>query len=104
MHSLSRSAVPIGTCRIGKIRGPGRPRFIVTLLGVGGIHLVSLFTSPPGVILARWLIPNSYPRATTEIRQTAGQRIRLPTVEDQCWDAYIPCTPRLAAGLTPPGD
>lgn len=95
---------PVITWGLRQIRISPRLIFTLALLGIGAIHLVSLYTSGPDAFRARWLVPTPYPRRPTEIRYIDGQDIRVPKKGDQCWDAEIPCTPRLDDDLVPRGD
>ncbi len=84
---------------------PMRPLFLaVAVAGAIAVHLVSLAFITPEIIESRLIRPARYPKVQTISHELGGQEIYTPQEGDQCWDAPIPCAPRLDPDLTPRGE
>jgi hypothetical protein len=101
---LALSLSPLMAWALDRFRGLRLLFLGVAVAGAIAVHLVSLAFITPGTIKSRLIQPARYPKVQLIDHELGGQKIYTPEEGDQCWDAPIPCAPRLDPDLVPRGE
>jgi hypothetical protein len=100
LHVLGLAPIALG---LSRLRAPSR-RWLA-LLALAPLVALTLRWSRIGHTRRPWhLDPVAFPRLpeapVVELTNAWGVRVRVPISGDQCWDAPLPCAPRIGPDLT----